>query len=99
MKTLRSWGMNGLTKAVSFVNDKREWREELCKSPSPEPIKLSTLQFLKSPLESRTFLESWVSMEFFIFKFSFNFNWYSDSTYLRSFFTKCWLGLVEQTVG
>lgn len=43
MKTLRCWGMNGLTKAVSFVSDKQEWREGLRKSPSPEPVELSTL--------------------------------------------------------
>lgn len=66
MKTLRCWGMNGLAKAVSFVNDKQEWREGLRKSPSPESIELSTLQFSKTPVETRTFHENSVSDDFLL---------------------------------
>lgn len=58
--------MNGLAKAVSFVNDKQEWREGLRKSPSPESIELSTLQFSKTPVETRTFHENSVSDDFLL---------------------------------
>lgn len=89
MKTLRCWGMNGLTKAVSFVNDKCAGREELRKSQSPEPIQLSTLWFSKSPLENHTSHEDSVDTDFYLFKFSFNFN-LIDTVITHTYGVKVW---------